>query len=290
MKVLVTGANGQLGRELQAIIPDDIDARYYDVSDLDITRQDLVIENINQIKPDLVINAAAYTAVDKAESDIDSAYKVNRDGAVNLAKAVERIRARYVYVSTDFVFDGAKSSPYATDDVAKPLNVYGKSKFEGEQGVTCVLGDKSTILRTSWVYSSFGNNFVKTVLNLLTERDELSIVADQIGSPTWAAGLANAVWRLALLNNVCGIFHWTDSGVASWYDFAVAIQEEGIEAGILDKKIKIKPIRTSDYPTPARRPSYSVLDKTELSSMLGYVPDHWRVSLRQMIKEYSENK
>ena len=235
-------------------------------------------------KPDVLINASAYTAVDKAETDADAAFAVNRDGVSNLARAVAANNARLIHVSTDFVFDGSNSSPYETDAPTAPLGVYGESKLAGEQQVQEILGEAGLIIRTSWVYSSFGNNFVKTMLRLMNERDELGVIADQTGTPTWARGLAEAIW-LAAEKQISGIHHWTDAGVISWYDFAQAIFEEGRASGKITKETTVRPLRTEQYPTPARRPAYSVLDKSKTWDALGQTSDHWRVSLRKMMQE-----
>jgi dTDP-4-dehydrorhamnose reductase len=235
--------------------------------------------------PDLVINAAAYTAVDKAESEKDKAYEVNVRGAANIAKAAEHSGARLIHISTDFVFDGRKSKPYRPDDKPNPISVYGASKLQGEEAVLRETMKKALILRTGWVYSSHGSNFVKTMLKLMAERDEISVVADQVGTPTWARGLAKAIYHFANIPDTHGIYHSTDAGVASWYDFAAAIQEEAHQLGILQSLIPVIPIRTDDYPTAAKRPPYSVLDKTATWQALGYTASHWRVALRLMLEE-----
>jgi dTDP-4-dehydrorhamnose reductase len=226
--------------------------------------------------------------VDKAESEKDKAYEVNTSGAANIAKAAEDSHTRLIHISTDFVFDGNTSQPYLPIENPAPISVYGASKLNGEQAVSAKTVNKAVILRTGWVYSSHGNNFVKTILNLLAVREEISVVADQVGSPTWAKNLAKAIYQFAKIPNTTGIFHWTDSGIASWYDFAVAIQEEAHQLGILQSFIPIIPIRTEDYPTPAKRPAYSVLDKTATWQTLGYYALHWRKALRLMLEELKE--
>lgn len=281
-QVLIVGAGGQLGQELSRSAPDGAAVTGLSRSELDISDGDAVAEMISRLAPHVVINAAAYTAVDKAESESEAAYAVNRDGAGNLARASREAGCQFIQVSTDFVFDGAQGRPYRPSDGTHPLGVYGASKLAGEQAVMEVLGDEALILRTAWVYSSRQQNFVKTVLRLMTERDSLRVVADQIGTPTWARGLAEAIWRAADLG-LTGIHHWTDAGVASWYDFAVAIHEEALALGLLERSIVIHPIATADYPTPAKRPLYSVLDKTETWRALGYDAEHWRAALRKML-------
>jgi len=288
MLALITGANGQLGWELQRTRPDDWEIIALSRTELDITDSAAVAALFKKHQPDLVINAAAYTAVDKAESEKDDAYEVNAHGAANIAKAVENSGARLIHISTDFVFDGRKSQPYLPGDKPNPLSVYGASKLQGEQSVLAATMNKALVLRTGWLYSSHGSNFVKTLLKLLAERKEISIVADQVGTPTWARGLARAICHFADIPEARGIYHWTDAGVASWYDFAAAIQEEAHKLGILQGLIPVMPIRTEDYPTPARRPPYSVLDKTATWKTLGYTASHWRVSLRQMLEELKQ--
>jgi dTDP-4-dehydrorhamnose reductase len=283
MKVLVTGCNGQLGWELKRAMPQSIDAMWTDVAELDIASIDAVNTLVQQFKPDVIINAAAYTAVDKAESEKELAYKINRDGAGNLAKAAASVGARFLHVSTDFVFDG-QGKPYLPTDVVNPLSIYGASKAEGEQQVLAS-GAKALIVRTAWVYCSHGGNFVKTMLRLMAEKPALSVVCDQVGSPTWAKGLATALWAYAQVPEAAtGIVHYTDSGVASWYDFAVAIQEEALALGLLKVSVPITPIPAAQYPTPARRPGFSVLDKASTIAIIGAAP-HWRVQLRSMLKE-----
>lgn len=280
MKLLITGAGGQLGQALQGVVPGDVDVLAASSADLDIGDGGAVAAYLAAAKPDLVINAAAYTAVDKAESDVDAAFRINGDAVGFLARAAAATGARFVHVSTDFVFDGEAGRPYAPDAPTSPLGVYGASKLRGEQEA----GEAALIVRTAWVYGSRGNNFVRTMLRLMAERDELRVVADQIGTPTWATSLAEGVWKLALAG-ARGVYHYTDSGVASWYDFALAIQEEALAIGLLDRAIPVVPIPTSAYPTPARRPQYSVLDKATTSALIGAPAPHWRVNLRRMLAE-----
>lgn len=285
MKILITGADGQLGRELQHRLPDDWQLFALNRTDLDITDSAAVNSVFQRYQPDLVVNAAAYTAVDKAEGDNEKAFAVNGEGAENIAGAAADFRVRLIHISTDFIFDGTKSRPYQPDDKPNPISVYGLSKFEGEKAVLRKSLDRAIILRSGWIYSSHGSNFVKTMLKLMKERDEISVVADQVGTPTWAGDFARAVYKLAEKKNINGIYHWSDAGVASWYDFAVAIQDEARQMGILTKPAAVKPIRTEDYPTPAKRPQYSVLDKTETWKTLGYTARHWRQALRSMLEE-----
>jgi len=286
MNVLLIGANGQLGHELIRTYPQRMGVvlNALDFPDIDITDRTSLDQSIKKNVPDLIINAAAYTNVDGAEQDRDNAYDVNSNGAKNLAQICQERRLRLVHISTDFVFSGAHNRPYKPHDKTMPLSVYGKSKLEGENAVLEILDKDALIIRTAWLYSSHGNNFVKTMLRLMAEKESLSIVDDQIGTPTWAHGLAKILWK-AVQNNLAGIYHWTDFGIASWYDFAVAIQEEAHAAGILLKKIPLIPISTDQYPTPAQRPFFSVLDKTAICESLDVEPVHWRVQLGRMIKE-----
>jgi dTDP-4-dehydrorhamnose reductase len=288
MKVLITGANGQLGWELQRTRPENWQIIAFSHSELDIVDSNAVTALFQEHTPDLIINAAAYTAVDRAESETEKAFAVNVTGAENIAKATEDLQARLIHISTDFVFDGTKSQPYLTDDKPNPISVYGASKLKGEEAVLRVTGNRALILRTGWIYSVHGGNFVKTMLRLMKERDQLGVVADQIGTPTWAKSLARAIYDLADKSPPHGIYHWSDAGVASWYDLAVAIQEEALQMEILQKNTSIKPINTMDYPTPAKRPPYSVLDKTTTWEILGYTALHWRRSLRRMLEETKE--
>lgn len=286
MKILVIGSNGQLGWELRRTCPSYVELACVDFPELDICNRSCVHEYIFSLSPDWIINAAAYTAVDKAEQEHDKAYDVNCRGAMHIAEAVRDIGARLVHISTDFVFNGKQGKPYNPDDIPFPESVYGKTKLEGENAVREVLKTNALIIRTAWLYSAHGENFVKTMIRLMNERDSLSVVDDQIGTPTWAYGLAQTIWCL-IKKDLAGLFHWTDAGIASWYDFAVAIQEEGLKVGLLSKQIPINPISTSNYPTPAKRPSFSVLDKEATWQALGMKPVHWRMRLRSMLKEIS---
>ena len=282
MKVVVTGAGGQLGEELCATPPSGVKLHPYSSDALDVTNQALIDRTIRSLRPDVIINAAAYTDVDRAETQSDMAYAVNSNGAGYLASAARNVGAKLVHISTDFVFDGSRCKPYLPTDQPGPLSVYGASKLAGEERIASLISH-SLIIRTSWLYSIYGRNFVTTMLHLMQERRELSVVTDQIGAPTWACELAKGIW-LSIELDLTGTHHWTDSGIASWYDFAVAIQEEALDLGILERSISINPVRTKDYPTAARRPAYSVLDRESMINTLGYTPPHWRVNLRKMLK------
>lgn len=280
MKALVTGVGGQLGRALLQSVPAGWDAVGLDRAALDLSDADAIARLVAREEPDLVINAGAYTAVDRAESEPELARAVNAAAPAVFARALAGSTARLVQVSTDFVFDGAQGRPYQPSDVRNPQSVYGATKAAGEDAA----GDRAIIVRTSWVYAASGANFVRTMLRLMRERDELRVVADQIGSPTWVPGLAETIWRL-VSRGEAGIYHHRDAGVASWYDFAVAIAEEAENIGLLARRPAIMPIATADYPTPARRPSYSVLDVSNTRVALSDAHVHWRSALRSMLKE-----
>ncbi len=282
MKALIAGSGGQLGRALQATAPAGVTVIAPPEVDFDITNAEQVRTVCTAADADVLINAAAYTAVDKAETDEATARLINVDAAGILAAAATAARMRFVHVSTDFIFDGTASQPYIPDSAPNPLGVYGQTKLEGERLVGSIHRD-AIIVRTAWVYAAAGNNFVKTMLHLMATRDEVRVVADQIGTPTHAPTLARSIWTL-LAANQAGVFHCTDAGVASWYDFAEAIQEEAAAIGLLPGSVPIIPIRTQDYPTPARRPSYSVLDKSRLWAITGPAR-HWRSALRDCLKE-----
>jgi len=288
MKVLITGKDGQVGRDLSNTVPAEIDLLAFGHRDMDISSPDAVNRIIHSEKPDVIINAAAYTAVDKAESDPENAFAINATAAGLLATAASAVSARFIHLSTDFVFDGTKSTPYHPGDAIAPLSVYGKSKAAGEELVRELHSDSSIIIRTSWVYSATGNNFVKTMLRLMKERNEVRVVADQIGSPTWSRNLARSIWSLADSNIQAGTYHWADTGIASWYDFAVAIHEEASSIELLKNEVTIHPIVTSQYPTPARRPHYSVLDTTTIRTIPGIQSEHWRSALRKMLLELKD--
>ena len=217
MKVLITGAGGQVGWELQQTVSTDIEITALHRVELDIADQAAVMSVIKELQPDLVINAAAYTAVDKAEEEVDRAYKVNVDGAANIARAVEDCSARLIHISTDFVFDGTGTKPYLPGDEPKPSGVYGASKLQGERAVMAETSGRAVILRTAWVYSVHGSNFVKTMLRLMAKREELGVVDDQVGTPTWAKELEKTIWLIAGKTDMQGTYHCTEDGKASWY-------------------------------------------------------------------------
>jgi dTDP-4-dehydrorhamnose reductase len=283
VRVLITGAQGQVGRCLLASAPAGVTAIGLTRAQLDVGDADAVTQAIQAHAPAVIINAAAYTAVDRAENEVDAARRVNGLGPRHLARAARACGARLLHISTDFVFDGKASVPYAPDAPTAPLGTYGLTKLEGEQAVRELAPDSSVVLRTAWVYAAQGANFLRTMLRVMGEKRQVRVVADQIGTPTSADSLAGVLWALASRPDIIGVQHFTDAGVASWYDFAVAIAEEATLLGLLAPGVRVSAIATVDYPTPARRPGYSVLDKRALLSALALEPDHWRVRLRRVL-------
>ncbi|HHO0201195.1 TPA: dTDP-4-dehydrorhamnose reductase [Klebsiella quasipneumoniae] len=282
MKILLTGANGQLGQCFQDRVPDGWDVWATDTSELDITDKDLVLAAVSKYKPDVIVNAAAYTAVDKAENDINTARLVNKIGPENLAIAACKNNAIFVHVSTDYVFDGTASIPYEECDDTNPLGVYGLTKLEGEIAVENVLPN-AIILRTAWVFSEYGNNFVKTMLRLAEDRDSLGIVSDQRGCPTYAGDIANAIILLIQSNSDGGIFHFCGDEEVSWSEFAQAIFDAAVKAGKLSKQPTINGITTEQYPTPAKRPAYSTLNCSKIATY-GILSSQWRKALTEIIQ------
>ncbi|HWA02332.1 MAG TPA: dTDP-4-dehydrorhamnose reductase [Rhizomicrobium sp.] len=283
MKCLVAGGEGQLGRALQAAAPPEAEIHAPARALCDITDAAALAAWFGKIRPAVVFNAAAYTAVDAAESDEAAAERVNAEGAGLLARMCAEHGARLVHVSTDFVFDGRAGTPYAPDDAPNPLNAYGRTKLKGEEAVASA-APGALVVRTAWVYAARGRNFVHTMLRVMRERGEVRVVADQIGTPTHARNLARALWDLSG-RGASGCYHFTDSGVASWYDFAAAIAEEAAAAGLLKSRAAVVPIASRDYPAPARRPPFSVLDKSKTWAALGTTGQHWREALREMLRE-----
>jgi dTDP-4-dehydrorhamnose reductase len=287
LKVLLTGRHGQLGQALQASCPADVELIACGREDLDLSDAEACQQAVQTLKPDWVLNAGAYTAVDRAESEPELAWKVNEGAPKAFSEALANSGGRLLQVSTDFVFNGEQGSPYAPQQAVDPIGVYGKSKAGGEKAVLEMLPpERACILRTSWVYGPVGKNFCLTMLRLHAERGAagmpLSVVADQVGCPTATPGLAEACWAAVKLE-LSGMHHWSDAGAASWYDFATAIGMIGAGAGFVPKPAEVKPIRTVDYPTPAKRPSYSLLDCVETRNALGIEPKHWQEALRTVI-------
>jgi len=279
LKIVILGANGQLGRTLRrSALSRDHELLALDRAALDISDEAAVQRKLNESRPDVLINAAAYTAVDRAESEEEEARAANADGPKNLARWAAANGAWLLQVSTDFVFNGHSGRPWRPDDQLDPINRYGRTKLEGELHVRYLAPDNSLILRTGWVYSPYGNNFLATMLRLMGSKEALTVVDDQIGTPSSTEGLARCI-EAAVDRRPTGILHWSDAGVASWYDFAVAIQDEALRYGLLERAIPVTPVPTSEYPTPARRPAFSVLDKSATREALGIEPRHWRRAL-----------
>ena len=287
LRVLVTGREGQLGRALLEAVPDEVEAIGSGRAELDLADPEACRQAVARQRPDWVLNAGAYTAVDRSESEPELARAVNAGAPAAFAEALAESGGRLLQVSTDFVFDGSQGQPYAPDHPLAPLGVYGATKAEGERLAIDRLGaDRTCVLRTSWVYGPVGANFCLTMLRLHRQRAEagqpLGVVADQVGCPTATAGLAAACWA-AITRGVTGRHHWSDAGAASWYDFAVAIGELGAAAGLLHRPADVVPIATSDYPTPARRPAYSLLDCRATRAALDLPPRHWRAALADVL-------
>jgi dTDP-4-dehydrorhamnose reductase len=288
MKVLLTGAAGQLGQALIASTPPGVELVACSRAELDLADPAACRAAVQAHRPSWVLNAGAYTAVDKAESEPELAQVVNAGAPGAFAEALAETGGRLLQVSTDFVFNGQQGSPYRPEQGLDPLGVYGASKAAGETAALQL--HSSRVLRTSWVYGPVGHNFCRTMLRLHREREQLGVVADQVGCPTSAATLAAACWRAigvglepAVEAALPRILHWSDAGVASWYDFAVAIGELGVVAGLLERAARVLPLTTADYPTPAQRPSYSLLDCNSSRTALGLEPLHWRAALAEVL-------
>jgi dTDP-4-dehydrorhamnose reductase len=284
MRLLVTGSTGQLGSEVLRVLTrtgHEVIAPLH--RELDYLNPIQVADRVRDYKADWVINCAAYTQVDRAESEVEQAFVINRDCVERLAGAVAGSGGQLLHVSTDFVFDGAQSRPYREEDEARPLSVYGRSKWEGEQAVRAALPE-AIILRTAWVYGVHGQNFVKTILRAAREGRPLRVVNDQLGSPSWAQDIAGAIWTL-VQNRARGTYHYTNAGSTTWHGFAGAILAGASAAGFALETTTVEAIPTSGYPTPARRPAYSVLDTGKIQSLLTAPIPHWRDSLNRMLKE-----
>jgi dTDP-4-dehydrorhamnose reductase len=282
-KILVTGANGQLGKEMQVIA-----AAYPGYDFLFVTREQLPIDDIDAVqhyfsvnKIEVCVNCAAYTAVDKAETETAKAYRVNADAVGNLAAVCKEQHALFIHISTDYVFDGTATVPYQEDHPVSPVNAYGASKLKGEE-LALQNNPASIIIRTSWVYSSFGNNFVKTMLRLMSERESINVVDDQVGCPTYAADLATAIMKIIDQSSTgkinSGIYNFSNKGVINWYQFAIAIKELFVSHCV------VNPIPAAQYPTPAKRPNYSVLDTTKIQQTFNVVIPEWKDSLEKCLK------
>ncbi len=274
-RVLVTGANGQLGKSIKRISPNFKELKFVftDVDELDITNSKEVNTHFASNKIEYCINCAAYTAVDKAEEEVEKAYLINATAVKNLAKACQTAGAVLIHISTDFVFDGTKRTPYTEEDTPNPLSVYGKSKLQGEEYVQEIC-DRHLIVRTSWLYSEYGNNFVKTMLRLAETRKQISVVNDQIGSPTYAGDLAEFILKVISSESTAyGLYHYSNLGQISWYDFAVEIFKQN------NKTVRVVPIPTTAYPTAAKRPAFSVMDLSRVKTTFGSRITLWRQSV-----------
>lgn len=277
-KILVTGSSGQLGTCIKSIGSNKSDIYYVNSTELDTTNELQVKSFFEMHQIDWCINCAAYTAVDKAESDYENAFNVNVNGAKNLAEACKLYSAKLVHISTDFVFDGEHNKPYKESDPTNPISIYGETKLKGEKEVAKILSEHF-IIRTSWLYSEYGNNFLNTMLRLSRDKDQLGIVGDQIGTPTYAKDLAEIIMHI--IDNECsnyGVYHYSNNGVASWYDFAKAIFD------ISNVDIQLENISTIQFPTPAKRPHFSVLDKTKTKENFNVRIPYWRDSLQKAIQ------
>ena len=287
MNILITGSNGQLGSEIKQLSPyySSWNFIYKDLPDLDITNIELLEKLVKEEAINTIVNCAAYTAVDPAESNQEIAYAVNVLGAKNLAKLSNLYKIKLIHISTDFVFDGKHYLPYKETDQPNPLGVYGSTKLEGEQEVLAECSN-SIIIRTAWLYSSFGANFVKTMQKLGNDRNELNVIFDQVGTPTFAGDLAQTILeiltQLEAGGTKKGVYHYSNEGVASWYDFAVEIMS------LSNLKCRVYPIETFQYPTPAPRPSFSVLNKEKIKTDFGIEIQHWKSSLKKCIQELDD--
>ena len=287
--IVVTGATGQLGQTLSRLWSESPLPQYQfkalDRSELDLSQADSAIAVLTELKPSVIVNAAAYTQVDKAESDSIDVYRINAGAVGRIAAWSAENDARLIHISTDFVFGGASKTPYEPGQQKNPLGVYGASKLAGERQIQALAKRRSTVIRTSWLYCEYGNNFVKTMLRLMGEKDQLSVVDDQRGSPTSTHGLAALIFAMILNRNAAGTYHWTDGGSISWFEFALEIQRQGVQEGLLSRAIPISPISTSEFPTPARRPAYSVLDRSRTLADFDCPRADWQAQLNRVLKE-----
>lgn len=281
MKILITGANGQLGHEMRNVLEAEMPGHtlYTDIEDLDLTNAKTVAAYVAKNEITHIVNCAAYTAVDKAEEDKALCAAVNVDAVKNIANAADAVGAKVIHISTDYVFDGTAHRPYKESDKVNPISQYGTTKRTGETALIALVPD-SIIIRTAWLYSPYGNNFVKTMMRLGKERPTLKVVSDQVGTPTYALDLAKAIYKILISHQwVEGIFHFSNEGACSWYDFTKSIHRI---AGIRD--CEVVPIPTEDYPTAAARPAYSILDKSRIKATYGITIPHWEESLADCIK------
>jgi dTDP-4-dehydrorhamnose reductase len=290
MRALIPGSAGLIGTALRSQAPAAVDVIGLDLPELDITDAAAVQRAIEYYRPDVVLNAAGYLAVDKAETtDRVEAMRVNADGPRHLAQAIAPGTARMVHLSTNYIFSGRSSVPYQPGDSAEPVNIYGVSKRDGEVPVLQILGERAAVVRTSWVHAAHGNSFLRTILKVLKERGTARVVDDQLGTPTEAHSLAVVLWRAALDPAISGIHHWTDAGVASWYDFAVAIAEEAVALKLLPDSVNVVPVSTAEFPMAAARPAYGVMAKQATIAALGTSAPHWRVNVRKTMRDIARS-
>lgn len=283
-KILLTGSDGQLGHELCNTIPDWVEMRSLNRGQLDICDAAACLGEVREYKPDWIINAAAFTDVEKAESEPEAAMRVNRDGIHNLAMAARSVSSGIVHISTDFVFDGKLARDYVEDDVPNPLNSYGISKLAGEEALHQHFFGSAIIIRTSWLYSPQGKNFVKTILRLLREKPSLAVISDQIGVPTSPRSLAHVIYKSIQLE-LNGLFHWCDAGQCSWYEFACEIQNQALEVGLIAQEKEIRPISAQEYPSKVHRPSWSVMSQQKLAAATKVDPLLWQNELKLVLQK-----
>lgn len=291
-KIAIIGANGMLASMLRERAPQALDLHVFDLPEFDITNAEQVSKTLTAIMPEVVINCAAFTQVDACETQSATAFQVNSTGSGHLAAVVKSVNAILVHISTDFVFPGTGTAPYIEEDMTGPLSVYGQSKLQGEQAILDSGLKNYYIIRTSWLYGPNGSNFVETIIRLASEREELGIVADQIGTPTYTGDLADAIWRMVVpiihdsspVAIPYGIYHYSNDGECTWYDFACEIVQLLQERGVYMKVRQIKPITTDEYPVPAKRPAYSVLSKRKIIAATGLCVPHWQESLQVYMK------
>jgi dTDP-4-dehydrorhamnose reductase len=287
MKALIVGAGGLVGRALATSAPADVEMIALDRAALDITDSAAVHATVTAHRPDAVINCAGHIAVDRVEAEKELAWAINANGPRYLAEALKPGNGRLVHISTNYVFSGNAATPYGVDAETSPVNYYGVSKRAGELAVLDVLGDRAAVVRTSWVYGLTGRSFFNSILKALREKRLATVVDDQIGTPTSAPVFARVLWKIAADPKIAGMLHWTDEGVASWYDFAQAIAEDAIACGLAPPTAEVRPIVTAQYPTAVPRPMYGVLDKRSTVAAVGVVPRYWRTELRALMAELS---
>ncbi len=287
MRALITGSGGQLGLELIEAAPSSVELISLDHNALDIADEGAVRRRVVEHRPDVILNAAAYTAVDRAEQERDAAWSINGDGVGNLARQTAEVGARLIHISTDFVFDGTATEPYRPEAEANPLSEYGASKLEGES--QALESAATIVVRASRVFSNRGDNFVTAILRLMRERDELTVVDDQVGSPTWARGLAEVLWLFAERTDLTGIWHWSDGGSCTWYGWATSIQQQAVDRGLLERIGPIRAVASAEYPTPAARPAFSVLDSSATCTSLAIQQVPWEDTLGTMLDQMADS-